>query len=224
VVTLAAAPVAGSSRIDLVVLQVRDNALDAGGNNDFVFQAITGTVATPGPGPVPAVPNNAYPMGQLTIPGGAANLNGVAVTNRRVPLYPRDSLYARIRRNAAYTTVAGVVTNIPFDTIEEDPWAGVVNLGAAGVAYVCPIAGHYLLNARTSAPGSTRTIIEAHQNGTLHSRGIDVTASAIIGASVTCTINAAANDQIQAFYLTQSAVALEAGIGLTWMEIRYVGP
>src|SRR5215471_11711382 len=49
VLTLTAAPPSGQSRVDLIVCQVRDAALDAGTNNDFVFQAIAGTPAASNP-------------------------------------------------------------------------------------------------------------------------------------------------------------------------------
>jgi hypothetical protein len=81
VVTLAAAPASGQSRIDLVVLQVRDAAIDGGANNDFVFQVVTGT---PGVTPAaPAVPANAYAVAQVTVPGAVANLNTATVADVR---------------------------------------------------------------------------------------------------------------------------------------------
>ena len=60
-------------RIDLIVCQVRDNTLDAGGNNDFIFSVVAGTpAATPA---VPATPNNALAVGTVQVPTSAANLN-----------------------------------------------------------------------------------------------------------------------------------------------------
>ena len=77
VVTLAAAPGAGTSRIDLIVCQVRDAALDGGGNNDFVFAAVTGVpAASPG---VPAVPTNALAVATVTVPATVANLNTAVI-------------------------------------------------------------------------------------------------------------------------------------------------
>jgi hypothetical protein len=84
-VTIAAAPPSGQSRIDLVVLQVRDNALDAGPNNDFVFAAVAGTAVASNP-VAPAVPTNAYAMMQVLVPGAAANLNTATLTDRRTTL------------------------------------------------------------------------------------------------------------------------------------------
>lgn len=85
VVTLSAAPVSGQSRIDLIVLQVRDVALDAGANNDFIFQAIAGTPVVSGPVP-PALPANAYAVCQVLVIGGSANLNGATITDVRAQL------------------------------------------------------------------------------------------------------------------------------------------
>lgn len=82
-VTLAAAPPSGQSRIDRVVCQVRDNALDAGGNNDFIFAAVAGVPAATNPA-APAVPANAFLMCDVTVPGAAANLNTATITDRRL--------------------------------------------------------------------------------------------------------------------------------------------
>jgi hypothetical protein len=85
-VTVAAAPPSGQSRTDLVVLQVRDPQLDSGVNNDFVFQVIAGTPATPGPGAAPAVPTNAMAICTVIVAGNVANLNGATITDARVGL------------------------------------------------------------------------------------------------------------------------------------------
>jgi hypothetical protein len=84
---LATAPPAGSSRIDLIVLQVRDTTIDSLGNNDFVFTYVTGVGGTPGPGAVPATPPNAYAIAQVTVPGGVANLNTATITDVHNALY-----------------------------------------------------------------------------------------------------------------------------------------
>ncbi len=83
-VTIGAAPGAGTTRIDLVVCQVRDNALDAGANNDFWFVVVPGV---PAASPVaPATPANAYVMTTVTVPASVANLNTATITDRRSPL------------------------------------------------------------------------------------------------------------------------------------------
>jgi hypothetical protein len=94
VVTSTAAPPAGQSRIDLVVLQIRDNAIDGSGFNDFIFQVLAGA-PTSGTPVAPAVPLNAMAVCQYTVPGGAANLNGVTVTDTR----PSSALTASMGLN-----------------------------------------------------------------------------------------------------------------------------
>jgi hypothetical protein len=84
-VTLAAAPPAGQSRIDVVVCQVHDDALDGGGLNDFVFAVVQGAPAAANP-VVPATPANAAAMCTVTVPGAVANLNTATVTDQRPPL------------------------------------------------------------------------------------------------------------------------------------------
>ena len=85
VVTLDAAPPSGQSRIDVIVAQVRDTAIDAGPNTDFIFAVVKGTPAASAPA-APATPANAYAMYAVTVPGAAANLNGATITDRRTSL------------------------------------------------------------------------------------------------------------------------------------------
>jgi hypothetical protein len=82
VATLAASPATGQSRIDLVVCQVRDNALDSGGNNDFIFSAVTGVPAVSNP-VRPNVPANALGMCAVTVVGGTAVLDGATIVDLR---------------------------------------------------------------------------------------------------------------------------------------------
>jgi hypothetical protein len=86
-VTSPTAPASGNSRIDVVALQVRDPQLDAGVNNDFIFQVLVGTPTTGTP-VAPAVPANAIAVCQYTVPGAVANLNGVTITDLRVGIGP----------------------------------------------------------------------------------------------------------------------------------------
>jgi hypothetical protein len=82
VVTLSAAPPSGQSRIDLIVAQVQDNALDAGGNNAFIFTAIAGTPAASAPA-TPATPTNAMAIATVTVVGAVANLNAAVILDLR---------------------------------------------------------------------------------------------------------------------------------------------
>jgi len=111
VVTLTAAPPSGQSRIDLIVLQVRDAATDAGSNNDFIFQAIAGSPTTGTPTP-PNTPAASYIVAQVLVPGGAANLNGATITDRRAAMSIAQGLPPALGAGAAfqsYTDPNGVV-------------------------------------------------------------------------------------------------------------------
>jgi hypothetical protein len=218
-----AAPPTGSSRIDLVVLQVRDATLDAGSNNDFIFQVIPGTVATPGPGPVPAVPANAYPLAHYTVAGGSVNLNGVTVVDRRVPsLLPGQStVKARAYRNAAWNTAS--VGQVPFDTANYDPLGGF-NLATG--TYTCPMAGDYLV---ATAYGLTAQAV-----GDICLARLDRTGgpaafgSASVAAVATNNLNSAVSDIVPCvagdtlILRHQSSVvrAGQTGTGATYMSVR----
>ena len=119
VVTVTASPPSGQSRIDLVVCQVRDNAIDAGPNNDFVFVVVAGTPAASAPA-APAVPANALAVAQVTVPGAAANLNGATITPRAGAMSGRvigSRLVSGANYSAApqnYTIVDAANMNISF--------------------------------------------------------------------------------------------------------------
>lgn len=87
---LQAGPAAGNTRIDLVVAQVRDNTIDGGANNDFLFSVVTGTPAATNPA-VPPVPTNAAAVCQVLVPATVANLNTATVTDVRPLLSPGAS-------------------------------------------------------------------------------------------------------------------------------------
>jgi hypothetical protein len=226
VVTHAAAPPAGSSRIDLVVLQVRDNTLDAGGNNDFIFQAIAGAGGTPGPGAAPAVPTNAYAMGQLTVPGGAANLNGVTVVDRRVPLaVSAASVHSRVRRVAAWTAANGA--QFSFDTVDY----GAAYATAAGL-FTCPLAGYYLVNANlsvvtTGANQWLRALVYRNGAGAYANGPFIVAPATALAASapVTTVVQANGGDTL-AIWTTTSTVGLAGQTTAdtqAWASFDYLG-
>jgi hypothetical protein len=123
-VTLTAAPSSGQSRIDVIIAQVRDNALDAGANNDFIFSAVTGTPATTGSQVAPAVPTNAAAVAQVTVPGAVANLSTATFTDRRLnPLSPWTVSDFRIRHTASQAQANGV-NNWAGQIVDEDTDAG----------------------------------------------------------------------------------------------------
>ena len=93
VVTLAAAPASGNSRLDLIICQVRDNALDAGPNNDFIFSAVTGTPSTGFPS-IPVTPANAYALAYVLVSGAVANLNTASIQRFGGNLAPAKGVLA----------------------------------------------------------------------------------------------------------------------------------
>ena len=114
--TFAAAPGSGSSRIDLLICQVHDPALDAGSTFAFTFDIVLGT-ASSSPVP-PAVPARAGVLAQVTSVGGQANLaqSNIAMTSRANP-------------NIAYGT-AGISGNLV------NGLSGTyLNLGTVGMTY-----------------------------------------------------------------------------------------
>lgn len=138
VVTLAAA--SAQPRIDLIVLQVRDNALDAGPNNDFLFTSVMGTPAASNPA-VPATPANAYAMAHVLVPANAANLNGATLTNLRTSLAVPDS--ARVGQ-ATQFVVSSPAARV--GTWAAPQWANGIACTATGMTVSRP--GLYLVNCR----------------------------------------------------------------------------
>jgi hypothetical protein len=223
VVTLVAAPPAGSSRIDLVVLQVRDNTLDSGGNNDFIFQAIQGAGGTPGPGAVPAVPNNAYAVAQLTVPGGAANLNGVTVVDRRAGLLTGPTpTKCRVYRNAAWTTTNGAV--VPFDTVNYDPM-GLFSVASS--AFRCPVAGDYLVLAAFAgySTGVQSFVAQIGRSGTAVANGVNAASTAAgqwITTNVADIVTCAAGDTLTIIQVLTSGLNGNTGTNGSFMAVRQI--
>jgi hypothetical protein len=160
-----AAPPVGQSRIDLIVLQVRDTALDAGANNDFIFQCIPG-VPSAGTPAVPAVPNNAYAICQYTVPGGAANLNGVAITDRRTNgLLDNQRVKACMVSQQAAQALPYGGGFIAFDLVNRDDFG---MWGGTSVGIIAPVRGWYALMAgvRHTSNGSagSRSFLDIQLN------------------------------------------------------------
>jgi hypothetical protein len=122
VVTSTAAPPAGNTRIDVVILQVRDPQLDAGVNNDFVFQVLAGA-PTAGTPVAPAVPANALAVCQYTVPAAVANLNGVTIIDRRGATGPPPVFATVAARDAAFPSPTRGQLAVTADT--DNVWQAV---------------------------------------------------------------------------------------------------
>jgi hypothetical protein len=141
--TLNAAPPAGQSRIDVYSVQVRDNALDGLGNNDFVFAVTTGLPATSNPA-VPATPNNAYALANITVPGGVANLSTATVTRVSALLAPSGAVPAGRLSNTAPLLMTATMALVPMGA-DGSPLRG--GMTVASNALVVPQPGWYQINA-----------------------------------------------------------------------------
>jgi hypothetical protein len=199
VVTLTASPPSGQSRIDLIVAQLRDNAIDGGPNNDFIFSAVAGTPAATNPA-VPATPANALALATVTVAGAIANLNAAPVVRVSPPMTPGSNPYvARLHRTAALNAVGNVLI-MPYDTATYDPNGNAVTGAAAG--YRVPVPGRYLVTSRVGVGGitsNTRGYQSIMRNGAEVSRGNDIGATSgfPLGIVISDVVTAAAGDLLQ---------------------------
>ena len=219
VVTLAAAPGTGTSRIDLIIAQVRDNAIDSGANNDFIISAITGTAAASNPA-VPATPANALAIATVSVAGAAANLNSSVISRIAPPLSPLSHPYtARIYRNAALNANGGGLT-VPYDSVSFDPNSNAV-LGA-NAGYRCPVPGKYLVSSRSAMSGvtsNTRMFQSIMVNApNVVSRGPDLGAPSgfTLSASITDVVQANAGDLLQIQSFSSASTGMEVGPLTNW--------
>lgn len=215
---------ATNPRIDVVVCTVRDNAIDAGANNDFIFQAVAGV---PGASPVvPATPANSYALMNVLIPANAANLNTATLTDRRAPLGPGAGIHARVFRNGAFNLATGSPgAAVVFDTVDDDP----SGLWRTNGTLVLPCAGRWDLRAQIaaafSASGQAITA-RLRVNGTIVNQDARHGSFSWGGQTlVTYTYRAAAGDVIDAFGSNNAgALVGTTGSTNTWMSADYLGP
>ena len=153
VVTLAASPQTGQQRWDLVVCQVRDNQIDGGPNNDFIFTNVTGVAAASSP-QIPATPANAALVALVLVTGGQANLNTALFYDRR-PLG-----HAEVYNNTAYTLTATTFQNLRLDTLE-----GGCGFDTAFNSYAVPMTGRYLIAAALTCDRVLSGTVQVNKNG-----------------------------------------------------------
>lgn len=149
--TFAAAPGSGSSRIDLLVVQVHDIALDSGSSNGFTFDVVLGTASsTPAP---PTVPARAAVLAYVTSVGGQANLTqaNIAPQNERLlggVLGANISLPANTPTTILTTPPLGVGTwelaaQATIDTRADAAQASLLVTVQSGAAtFIGPYQGH----------------------------------------------------------------------------------
>jgi hypothetical protein len=223
-VVTAAAPPSGQSRIDLIVCTARDNALDGGGNNDFIFQTVTGVPAASAPA-TPATPANSYRLGVYTVPGAVANLNGVLFNDARIPLGPGTGIHGRWARGAAFSMASGG-NIVQFDTAVDDPFA---LLWSTWGGLIIPVAGRWAIAANVSGvpPGAGQALsIAARINQTAqYARTMHASFVWGLGVNISFMHRFAAADLLDIFCSSSGATWTgQAGTINTWLTADYLGP
>jgi hypothetical protein len=225
---LAAAPPSGQSRIDVICAQVRDNALDSGGNNDFIFTVVTGTPAASNPA-TPATPTNAYAMANVTVPGAAANLNSATITDRRSGIGATAGPRARLYRVGAGSLGANVTNPIALDGVVFDPQKmlqanGTVTLPLAGLYWFAFVITASIVGAGQAVQANL------YQGGTVLSLGTIAPAGSATGSATsvgTDLLQFAAGANIQVQVWNGGGATNLAGVGnpaYNFLSIEYRGP
>jgi len=229
---LGAAPPTGQSRIDLIVVQVRDNALDAGPNNDFVMAVVAGTAATTGSQVAPAVPTNAYALAQVLVGPSIANLNTATITDLRT-----GPLAAGNRRVKAYATAnqsvpAATQTTVTYAATEYNTAGADMNVGTG--VFTCSVPGRYRVSASVvtnitlSATPFTQ-LLTFVKNGAVYLRGMQLV-SATGSTSYNSGLNGyaemdlAAGDTVLTAIQGNQAFSTLGGAPYVQMTVSLIGP
>jgi hypothetical protein len=127
-VILPTAPASGVSRWDLVIVRPRGTDLDGGGNNDFIFDYVSGAEsASP---PIPNAPAGTAPLARINRPGGSAAIVPADIIDMRPGLLSLADVmgsasvplcFRRRNMTSAYSTPNGSSPNVNFQT--EDPYS-----------------------------------------------------------------------------------------------------
>jgi hypothetical protein len=231
VTTLAnATHTAAQTRIDLIIVQYRDNALDAGGNNDFIVTNVTGTPATTGSQVAPATPANALVIAQVSVVGGIANLNAAPfVDYRQTGLAIPSSLHASAWRNAAFNATT---TNTDF-AMDMETW-DTANIFTPGSAlWTLPVAGFWRLHAQVAVTAtasgqwlSVYWILNSNASIAIVS-GAHASSGNVFRCDAAVTVKAAAGDQYRIQIGASVTLAGISGAGGQWntlTNVDYLGP
>ena len=172
VVTLDAAPPSGQTRWDVLVCQVRDNQIDSGPINDWIFAIVKGTPSDSN-AVIPPTPPNDLALANVTVPGAAANLNsavifdirpgGLAVSPAASDIQSGRGGYQvdasgniRVGFYRAFVGVPSICLAVPMWT--GSPVVSCVlleaNLSGAGASFTCRTA------TNTQAPNGTAVSVQ----------------------------------------------------------------
>ena len=205
--------------------QVRDAAIDAGPNNDFIFAAVAGVPAASNPA-VPATPPNALAVATVTVAGAIANLNAAPIVRVAPPIAPLANPYvARMYRQAAINGNGGGV-RMPYDNLSFDPNNNISGLGGSPV-YNVPVPGRYLVTARGGVSGptvQTRVFLSVLKNGVEVARGGDQYSPATVPccAVVNDVIPAGPGDQLWISVFQQTSNGFDIGTALNYATFALV--
>jgi|SRR5579871_3417869 len=87
IIALGAAPTSGLSRWDLIVIQPRDQAVDGGGNNDYIPAVIQGAAsASPTQPTAASAPAGTVAVATVKVTGGTLVLDGAQLVDLRAAL------------------------------------------------------------------------------------------------------------------------------------------
>ena len=209
----------GTTRLDLIVCQVRDTDLDAGANNDFVITVVTGV---PGASPTqPPLPANALLLYVLGVPGGAANLNTATFYDWR------GATRSAVWRNGAWTTTAASGQLLTFDVPEDDPY-GYYNT-ATGL-FTAPVGGRWMITANLSVAATAeaeRLRCQLSRNGTVIKSGprVSVASAQNLDAGIHIVQRMDVGETLGiCYYAAAAALAGTVGQPYTWAAFDYLGP
>lgn len=136
----------------------------------------------------------------------------------------RDAVYAKVYRNATYSSVANVVTVFPFDVTLDDSLT-LWTLGT-GAAFRAPITGLYDVswNLHFNTNGTSRNYTQLLANGAQTCLGTDGTfPSSWTSFGGHATVRMPGNTTIQVQYNTVSALGTGIGQLDSWCTIKYAG-
>lgn len=199
--------------------------------------SFTGSQSVANGAAAPTAPTNSDGTNQMLV--GMAVSNGTAITS--VTQFGSDSLghiyYPQgagsvalsqnpykfsVARTAAYLTIAGTFTKLPFDTKTFDSGNNFDVL--TNNRFTAPVSGYYYFNARLDVV-NTRVILALYKNGSPIKRGPDITvASSQVGACLATSLPLVAGDYVELWYFTAAAnnISLAASQSFFDGELRSV--
>jgi hypothetical protein len=178
-VPLAAAPGAGQSRIDSIVVRVRDDFVIGGGNSDFVIIPVQGTAAATGSQVAPTLPTSCMEVGRVLVGPSVSSIVNANITDVRP--YARVSTTQLVVSRPLPSLVTGgspyvVNHNLGTTSVIVDIWDTVTNQRVmANVAIVD--ANNISVSVTQNAPNPVNVVI----------MGVSVPATMVLPSNIATT-------------------------------------